>query len=544
MNQIVTPRKEVRHVSCLIHLATMLAAVLLVTGHIDLAWPLDDPFQEGEWAISRPSLVPPGGQAVLIHGGLDQAPATVAEAACPASAQIACLRTINLGVQLLAGWSLVGLVAMLTGLGSGRAWLASLPTLLVMLILGAAAASPVAGQQSAPGTRDLPMFAALVPMILIARRLDRCERPGWVLPALLGAVAAAAPLWTYNRGIVTIVVAAGFLFGALVIRRSSRTALHTVAGGLVGLMLMTAALGPGAMGTAAHNIVYWAQNGGLWRIAPHRRALAEAALPFVMAILVLSAALLSNPQARRPSILLSGGVLAAIFVLTTAQSMDRADAAHLRWTLWPTTLLLAIGIRALPAGSRFIAPMATGSVLASVLAAAALAEPGTLDMRAGWRSNLHSVLSGWPPDNVIAGPGLTRIAALVRAAGRCTFAADNAGIVSLLARQPPCSRFAVGAYIAPSVQDEVITSLEATQPSIILWDGPAWWAHIDGHRLADHAPALAAWIVERYPVTTSIEGHIIRTKMPLPSITDAEALVDRARSPSNGWPACPNAGPC
>ncbi len=178
MNQTVTLRKEFPRAWAIVHLLAMLAAVLLVTGGVDLAWPLDDPFQEGEWAINRAALAPPGGYPVLIHGGLDQVPASIAAAACPANAQITCLRAINVGFQLVAGWGLVGLVALIAGLGTRRAWCASLPTVLAVLILGAAAATPVLGQQSAPGTRDLPVFAALLPMILISRPLDRTEAPG------------------------------------------------------------------------------------------------------------------------------------------------------------------------------------------------------------------------------------------------------------------------------------------------------------------------------------------------------------------------------
>jgi hypothetical protein len=541
MNQIITTSKGPMRRWCAIHLAAMLASVLLVTSHIDIAWPLDDPFQEAEWAINRPSLAPPGGRAVLIHGGLDQVPAMLAEATCPAGAQIACLRAINLGVQLVAGWSLIGLVAVLGGVGTWRAWWAGLPTWLAILILGAAASSPVAGQQAMPGTRDLPLFAALVPMILIARRLDRGERPGWVLTGLLGAVAAAAPLWAYNRGVATVLVAAGFALAVSAVRRSPSPALQTLAGGLVGLVLMLVASGPEALGVTAQNIAYWAQNGGLWSIPLQRRALAGAMLPFGMALMVLAVALRGNTCARRPGVCLIAGVLAMIVVLTTAQSLGRADAAHLRWTLWPTTLLLAIGIRALPGGGWFTAPVAGGSVLATALAVAILAEPGGGDLRLGWRSNLRIAQTGWPTDDVIAGPSLAHVAGLVRAAGRCTFAADNAGMVSVLARQPPCSRFAMGAYVAVSVQNEVIASLEAAKPAIILWDAPDWWAHIDGHRLADHAPALAAWIIERYPLMTSIGNHVIRTRVP---IMATGPVADPAQSPSSGSLACPSVGPC
>jgi hypothetical protein len=512
MNQAVKLRKEFPRGWVVLHLLGMLAAVLLVTGQVDLAWPLDDPFQEAEWAINRAALAPPVGQPVLIHGGLDQVPASVAAAGCPVNAQIACLRAINLGFQLAAGWALVGLVALIAGLGTRRAWCASLPALLAMVILGAAAATPVLGQQSAPGTRDLPLLAALLPMILISRRLDRAEAPGSSLFALLGLIAAAAPFWTYNRGIVTILVAGAFALAASGIRRSPGPVLYTLAGGILGLLAVCLALGPPAVTAAATNILYWGQNGALWRIPPHRRALAEAALPFAAAMLILLAARRADAGVRRPGTLLLCASLAAIFGLYTVQSLDRADPAHLRWTLWPVTLLLALGIRAMPARRSLTSAATAAALLVTAQSAGALAEPRGWDLRAGWLSSLRIAAAGWPTDSAIAGPTLTHVASLVRAAGRCTFAADNAGIVYLLANQPPCTRFAMGAYVAPAVQDEVIASLAATQPAIIPWDAPAWWAHIDGHSLADHAPVLAAWIVQNYPVETRVDGHILRSK--------------------------------
>ena len=66
------------------------------------------------------------------------------------------------------------------------------------------------------------------------------------------------------------------------------------------------------------------------------------------------------------------------------------------------------------------------------------------------------------------------------------------------------------------MQNEVIAELEAAPPAIILWDAPAWWAHIDGHAPLHQAPALAAWIIAHYPVETAIDGHILRSPAPLP----------------------------
>jgi hypothetical protein len=111
---------------------------------------------------------------------------------------------------------------------------------------------------------------------------------------------------------------------------------------------------------------------------------------------------------------------------------------------------------------------------------------------------------------------------LVMASGRCTFAANNAGIVYLLSRMPPCSRFAFGVYVAADRQTEVIAELEAAQPKIILWDSLAWYARIDDRRFWNRTPILADWIVAHYPIQTTIGQYVVLSSTSLSEISQPE----------------------
>lgn len=189
----------------------------------------------------------------------------------------------------------------------------------------------------------------------------------------------------------------------------------------------------------------------------------------------------------------------------------------MRWTLWPPALVLAIGIRARLETIRAPALQDAGfPVMAALIALLCLETMSdhsiaytTLD---GLARNARLLRHPLPPDRTLVPPDLLRVADLVRGASRCTFAANNAGLVHLLSDAPPCSRYMFGAYIAPDRQDAVIADLEAGDPQIILWSAPEWWAHIDGHTFVDRSPRLAAWIDQNFPVETPIGPYLLRSR--------------------------------
>ena len=84
---------------------------------------------------------------------------------------------------------------------------------------------------------------------------------------------------------------------------------------------------------------------------------------------------------------------------------------------------------------------------------------------------------------------------------------SNAGLVYLLSRRPPCSRFAFGIYVAADAQAGVIQELERAQPDVIVWGNASSWSRIDGYDLRRRTQILAAWIEAHFPVRTKIGSY-------------------------------------
>jgi hypothetical protein len=495
----------------------MIGVVVLIVVAVPLDAAVDDPFQEGEYAIwsAVRAAAPDAPTPVLIHGALDILPSWIAARACRDDRQLGCVRGVNAGLELGVGGLVVALLAVLAGLGSGAAVAATLPAMLLIGVLGASATSPVAAQHGTPGVRDLALLAGLLLMALIARG-DGGRRSGLWLG--LGALTAAAPLWSYNRGLALVGVAGVFTLACCAVGRSLRPALLAGAGALVLLgALFAAGLLPAMRGTLS-DIAYWSRNTAIWASPADLRDGAAASLVHAAALAFAVPAAWSAWRAGRRGPALIALPLAMTAALYLIQAANRPDAEHLRWTLWPSVLLLATGI-ATRMRHQPTASTVTLSRLAAVvttLSALLLAPqwPAQWQVGPGLAANARLAWTGLPTDRALAGPSLMQAADVVRTGGGCTFAASNAGLIHLLSGVFPCSRFWFGVYVAADEQAGVIAELEAARPRFILWSARGWWARIDGRGFADRSPALAAWIVANYPVMLRAGDDVLRTGSP------------------------------
>lgn len=514
------------------HLLVLVSLVSVITLHVPVAKPLTDAFQEAEYAVIGPLLknYPGHPMPILIHGGMDVLPSGIAAAQCPPDTQIVCVRTIDMAIQLATSLMFVAVLALLAGLGSLAALAATGPAIAMLWLFDGPTAAVADAVQGAPGTRDLFIMAALLLMARSARRLQH-GRPDSTPDLLaLGALAATGLFWAYNRGLVLAPVAALFTLLLCRIRRRVRPALLVALGVLAAAAALAAIYGVSLFDETQRNIRYWGQNGALWRQPLRLRTITPTILfDLVAAALALPAAWAagSTSQPGRP---LMVAVLLGTTGLYFMQALNRSDALHMHQALWPAALLLAVGIRTqfdamtptpAPNADARAKPLVVASLIAASLLAGLCLETLSGNSIAngiiqGLAENIRLVTGKLPTDRALAGPDMARVADLVRASDRCTFAADNAGIVHLLSGMPPCSRFLFGAYIARDQQQSIIAELAAARPEIILWDSTAWWAHIDDRDLHDRAPILAAWIEANFPVRTEIGSNILLSRHDLP----------------------------
>jgi hypothetical protein len=510
-----------------LHLAGLLLLVVVTTFNVPLTQPLTDMFQEAEYATfgflaqTRADFHTP----VLIHGGLDVVPSRMAALICDADKQVVCVRTINAFIQCGSAVIFVAVLATLAGLGTWAALLASLPAAAMLWLYNGPIQAVVSAHQNTPGVRDLCVLTGLLLVARVCVRFDRGETRGEGSCLLaLGCLVGIGLFWAYNRGLVLGLVSGIFVIGLCLIRRSPRPALLIAAGTVTGFAAILLLGGIQLIIDTLFDITYWSQNASIWRLSFNLILVLPVA---ALTVLVIGVALWSAWESLRsaPGRALMLVVLTATYVLYAMQSLNRPDIPHLRWVIWPATLILAIVIstRIDRAKDISVSP-AGGAALAALLlftgACIGLysdkSNNSTLRIvLAGLYDNVRAARSVAPTDRALAGEDMARIADLVMASGRCTFAANNAGIIYLISRMAPCSRFAFGVYVAADRQTEVIATLETAQPEIILWDSSAWYSRIDDRSFWSRTPVLANWIVTQYPIQTAIGQYVVLSRAPL-----------------------------
>ncbi len=507
-----------------LHMLALLLLAAIVTFHVPLAQTLTDPFQESEYAMFGflAQTTANFRMPILIHGGIDTVPSTIATLACSPDTQIFCVRTINTLIQFAASCLFLVTLAVLVGLGTRATVLASLPAVAMLWLYDGPTTFIVDAQQGTPSVRDLFVMAALLIMALACRRLEAGPSRGepYALFAL-GVLAGTGSFWVYNRGLALILLVVAFVAALCLLRRSFGALLPAIAGALAGFVVVVGFGKLQVFTDTLFNIRYWSQNNAIW----HRPFAEELAPPAVaLSVLILAGVIpLAGAflQSKQPGRVLMLTMLGLAFALYAAQSFNRPDLLHLRWVIWPATLMLAIIIRD-QAGSLTDRPIClqratpVAFALLSTLCIEFYSDnsigrvvfPGLVE-------NVRTLTRPAPTDRALAGPDLARISDLVKASGSCTFAANNLGIIHLLSHMPPCSRFVFGTYIAPDHQQDAIADLETNQPEIVLWDSTSWEAHIDGRSFRDRTPVVADWIEAHYPVRTNVGPYVLLSRAPL-----------------------------
>lgn len=511
--------------SARLHLLFLVILSFVTTFHTPLTLPLHDAFHEGEYAVlgflarTHADFRMP----ILTHGGMDFIPSWLAASTCSADHQIICVRLINTIIQFGVTILFLATLVAIVGLGTATALLSSLPALTMVWLYNGAAYSVVSAHHGAPGIRDAVLLAGFAIIAWFCRDLDRLARAS-AAPLLfgLGVLTALGPFWTYNRGIVLITVVGLFGLAILVLRRLVAALVWLVLGGVVGLGSVAALGGVSYLADTITNILYWHDNAGLWTAPFHAQNIPSLVL---LTLFVLGGGAITGRtllRSERQGDCLMLGILCFTFVLYLWQSLTRPDLWHLRWVLMPASLALAIVIREW-ASRAFTAPPLNLSrpfaafLILSVLCVETYSDKSVVRVvLGGLADNARAIRAELPTDRKLVGEDISRVADLIRANDRCAFVANNTGIVHLLARTVPCSRFMFSIYIAPHLQNEVIADLSARRPSMILWDNPSFYSRFDNQSIRERQPVLSAWIEANYPVRTMIGQQVVLSREPLP----------------------------
>jgi hypothetical protein len=484
----------------------------ITTFHVPLAQRMTDPFQEAEYSVfdyfqhAEYDFKTP----VLIHGGIDVVPSRIAAAACPTDHQLICVRSVNVFVQFLTVLLYLVVLLMFAGLGTWSSIIACAPALALLLFGNGLITNIVEADQGAPSVRDLIVMAGLLVMTFLSVRVEHAKR--WersVLLFVLGLLVGLNLFWSYNRGLMLFVVSLLFVTFLSWIGGSISPVVLLAFGAISGVLSAISFFGIQILKGTLFDIVYWSKNANIWHTPIHK------GLVLLVTMLLCAALWGSAQQIKRslasglygPPLMLSA--LGVLSLLSFQQSINRSDIVHMRWVLWPVSIVLAYLVRCWLAQRRDVS-MPLGFALLGTAAMWHYHSDSTFrGVITGLYENSKLLAAPIPNDRTLAGGDLDEAADIIAETGGCTFAADNTGIIYLLSRVPPCSRFAFGAYIAVDKQREVIASLKAAKPIVILWSASGWWSKIDGRSFADRAPVLAHWIEANFPEHLQVGQEVL-----------------------------------
>ena len=94
----------------------------------------------------------------------------------------------------------------------------------------------------------------------------------------------------------------------------------------------------------------------------------------------------------------------------------------------------------------------------------------------------------------------------------CIFDLSNHGIFNAVLFLPPCTRFSYPVYADRSYEKTLISDLQKSNPSSIIYSSDNWSYNIDNKSMVQRLPDLNTWIIREYPIEECVPSYCIRRK--------------------------------
>lgn len=94
----------------------------------------------------------------------------------------------------------------------------------------------------------------------------------------------------------------------------------------------------------------------------------------------------------------------------------------------------------------------------------------------------------------------------------CIFDLSNHGIFNAVLFLPPCTRFSYPVYADRSYQKTMISDLQKSSPSSIIYSSDNWSYKIDKKSMVQRLPELDNWIIREYPIEECVPSYCIKRK--------------------------------
>ena len=529
MRDLVATRGPASGWARLAHCVFFLILIIVTSFEAPLTEPTEDVFHEGEWTMYgvAGARVPSGQPPLLGFGGIDLIPAQMGAAVCRADGQIVCARVLIEVVTSICAAEFLVVLVLITGLGTIRALIESLPAIATLIAYNGTARSPFALRTGSPNVRELFLLAILICLFLLFRDERQVSaRIRYALAAAIGFLAGAGLFWIYDRGVFGVILTVGAIGGLSLLWRDWHPLACAAAGGLVGLGLAHVSGLYGDTWSHFQNMLYWVRHPEIFREIPDIDLIKVSApvVPLFVILFFWAAFLIWRaPPATRLRLALPLFTTMAVMLFFTEVAYKRPIERYVTHVLWGISLLSATLIHRAtrpPAGTSSLATMTAVSIGLSALCMLfniRYLPPSLPQWASNLASNARAMTGSWPRDGDLVPDGLRQAAEIIRARSpACTYTFSNEGLLYVLANTPPCSRFAYPLYISADNQTEVISEFERSAPPIVLWTSPSWANAILGRGLTRRTPVLAAWVAVQYPYRMTLaDGYILGAREPL-----------------------------
>ena len=155
-------------------------------------------------------------------------------------------------------------------------------------------------------------------------------------------------------------------------------------------------------------------------------------------------------------------------------------------------------------------------VTASIITLQSFWMPIPIPIRSSVRSfySIFKLASGQAPvnDSLVDQKLLYAAKKLSLSKDECIFDLSNHGIFNAVLLLPPCTRFSYPVYADRSYEKIMISDLQKSNPSSIIYSSDNWSYKIDNKSMVERLPDLNTWILHEYPIEECVPSYCIRRK--------------------------------
>ncbi len=498
---------------------------------------LGDPFHHGEYFHAAAHFFNQeaiGFIPLTIHGAIDFVPTVMARGLWGGWNYFLPTAALHQLLGLFASMTFIALSYELTREKESQRWSLVVAALVAPLCVA---------------DKDLFLLLSLYLFILIGNR-SWPRRLEIILKALFGLLVAIGFFWSFDRGIAQTV---SLGIATLFLARKNRDSFVSIFVFLLVIGLLGIYFPVFSLSNYVENVHVLMETSLQWSYGFQSRPVRLTIFAFFVNAYAFFLYVRSYFQSGQIKSKISEVI---VFFLLSAFMLkigtNRADLGHIYMSLWMPMLMLNT-VRVNPELGRywkygvvtvFLAALywtlktdSYGLVLVGAgLACIVFATPGTSSRMAfrtifyllvsaslssviysgakglwggqyNWIARMHS-----PPSNSLSSTKGVAWASeqILRAHAKCVFDLSNNGVINGLTNLSGCSRFSYLVYAGKQHEDELISALRLTMPSVIVYSSTYWSYSIDGRTMRDRFPVLDAFILARYPKEECAHGYCMR----------------------------------